>query len=109
MYMVEWYHHRCLAYMHNHLDNTYYVGKWKVCTPFVGRVKEEDMIPCLLLIGKERAKKILELFLQNGVNHTGSVSGRPYKWVGKHGIVFRVIKIILYAYELVAFPQHGLL
>lgn len=29
--------------MHIHLDNTYYVGKWKACTPFVGRVKEEDM------------------------------------------------------------------
>lgn len=55
--------------MHIQPDNTHYVGKWKTCTPFVGQVKEEDMIPCLLPIGQERVKKILEQLLQNGVAH----------------------------------------
>lgn len=47
--------------MHIHLDKTYYGGPWKACTPFVSifdRIKEEEeLIPQLLPVREERAKK----------------------------------------------------
>lgn len=101
---------------HIHLDKTYYGGKWKACTPFVdvfGRMKEEEkLLPFLLHVAEERAKKILELLLKNGVTHIrAQCNVDPIIGLKNMEAVLRALKSYdgQLSYELVAFPQHGLL
>ncbi len=102
--------------MHIHLDKTYYGGPWKACTPFVsilGRLEEEEeLIPRLLPVTEERAKKILELLVQNGVTHIrAQCNVDPISGLQNLEAVLRALEFYQdkLSYELVAFPQHGLL
>lgn len=102
--------------MHIHLDKTYYGGKWKACTPFVdvfGRIKEEEeTLLSLLPVAEERAKKILELLLKNGVTHIrAQCNVDPIVGLKNMEAVLRALKSFegQLSYQLVAFPQHGLL
>lgn len=101
---------------HVHLDKTHFGGPWKASTPFksVGdRIKEEEeFLPKFLPKTVERAEKLLELITQNGVTHA-RVHCNVDPVIGL-GNVERVITALenykdKLTYELVAFPQHGLL
>lgn len=102
--------------MHIHLDKTYFGGPWKACTPFVdvfGRLEEEkELIPRLLPVTKERAEKILDLLLQNGITHIRAQSNvDPISGLKNLEAVLEALESYngKLSYELVAFPQHGLL
>lgn len=102
--------------MHIHLDKTYYGGPWKACTPFVsifGRMKEEEeLLPRLLPVTEERAKKILELLVQNGVTQIrAQCNVDPISGLKNMEAVLRALEAYRdqLSYDLVAFPQHGLL
>lgn len=101
---------------HIHLDKGHYGGPWKASTPFTSvldRIKEEEeSLPSFLAHTTERAEKLLELITSHGVTHA-RVQCNVDPVVGL-GNVERVIAALenykdKLTYELVAFPQHGLL
>lgn len=101
---------------HIHLDKGYYGGKWSACTPFISvfdRIKEEEeFLPSFLEDTEIKAKKLLDLLIKNGV--TGARVQCNVDPVVGLGNVERVLKALedynnKIDYELVAFPQHGLL
>ena len=102
--------------MHMHLDKTHYGGPWKAPKPFTsifGRLEEEkELLPRLLPVAEERAGKIIDLHLQNGTTHIrAQVNVDPIIELKNLEAVTRALhsndnKL---TYELVAFPQHGLL
>ncbi|MDX5474927.1 MAG: amidohydrolase family protein [Bacillaceae bacterium] len=105
-----------LKEMHNHLDKTYLSLDWKACRP-VKSLKErlhyealelEELAPST----KQRASKMIELLLSKGSTHIRThVNIDPY--IGLRNL--EGVKAALEAYsdkltyEIVAFPQHGLL
>ncbi|GGE68540.1 amidohydrolase family protein [Priestia taiwanensis] len=102
--------------MHNHLDKTYLGGPWKSCTPVKSLSErlqlEAQELPILLESMPERAEVMLQLFVEAGVNHVRThVNIDPY--IGLKNL--EAIKQALttfedkLTYEIVAFPQHGLL
>lgn len=102
--------------MHMHLDKTYYGGPWKAPTPFVdifGRLEEEkEMLPGLLPVAEERAKKIIDLHAKNGTTHIRAQANvDPIVDLHNFEAVTRALASSddQITYELVAFPQHGLL
>lgn len=102
--------------MHIHLDKTYYGGPWKACTPFVdvfSRMEEEkELLPCLLPVTRERAEKILDLLLRNGVTHIrAQCNVDPIIGLENLEAVLQALESYRgkLSYEIVAFPQHGLL
>lgn len=101
---------------HIHLDKGHFGGPWKASTSFhsvAQRIKEEEeFLPKFLPITRERAEKLLELITSNGVTHA-RVQCNVDPVVGL-GNLERVIEALenykdKLTYELVAFPQHGLL
>jgi cytosine/adenosine deaminase-related metal-dependent hydrolase len=101
---------------HIHLDKGYYGGKWSACTPFISvfdRIKEEEeFLPSFLGDTEIKAKKLLDLLIKNGVTEA-RVQCNIDPIVGL-GNMERVLKALedynnKIDYELVAFPQHGLL
>lgn len=101
---------------HIHLDKGYYGGSWSACTPFTSvfdRIKEEEGFLHSFLDETEiKAKKLLDLLIENGVTET-RVQCNIDPVIGL-GNMERVIKALndyrdKVDYEMVAFPQHGLL
>lgn len=101
---------------HIHLDKGYYGGTWSACTPFISvfdRIKEEEGFLHSFLDETEiKAKKLLDLLIENGVTET-RVQCNVDPVIGL-GNMERVIKALndykdKVDYEIVAFPQHGLL
>lgn len=101
---------------HIHLDKGYYGGNWSACTPFISvfdRIKEEEeFLPRFLDDTEIKAKKLLDLLIKNGV--TGARVQCNVDPVVGLGNMERVLKALedyrdKVDYELVAFPQHGLL
>jgi cytosine/adenosine deaminase-related metal-dependent hydrolase len=102
--------------MHNHLDKTYLSLDWKACTP-VKNLKERLQLEALELeelagTVKQRASKMIELLLSHGATHIRThVNIDPY--IGLKNL--EGIRAALeehsdkLTYEIVAFPQHGLL
>lgn len=101
---------------HIHIDKTYYGGPWKACKPFksvAGRIEEEkqlliEQLPTLV----DRAEKILELLSSNGTVHVRTHCNVDE--VCKLQNVEGTLKALesykdRMSYEVVAFPQHGLL
>jgi len=102
--------------MHIHIDKTYYSDRWRAVKPaksIFDRFKEEErLLPELLPKAQERAENMLATLLAAGTTH-----------VRTHCNIDQVVKLnnleaILRAfetfagkitYEIVAFPQHGLL
>lgn len=101
---------------HIHLDKGHFGGPWKASTPFTSvfdRIKEEEIfLPEFLAHTKERAESLLDLITGYGVTFA-RVHCNVDPVIGL-GNVERV-KAALEGYkdkldyELVAFPQHGLL
>lgn len=103
--------------MHIHIDKTYYGGPWKACTPAVNGVKtriqeEQALLPQLLPTAQERAEKMLDLVLGFGSTHIRThCNVDPV--IGLKNLEATVQALEGYkeklSYEIVAFPQHGLL
>ncbi|MDQ0198736.1 amidohydrolase [Neobacillus ginsengisoli] len=102
--------------MHNHLDKTYLSLKWKSCIP-IKNLKERLRLEALELkklapTTKQRASKIIEMILSNGSTHIRThVNIDPY--IGLKNLEGVKAALEEYSdrltYEIVAFPQHGLL
>lgn len=103
--------------MHIHLDKTYYGGPWKAPTlPVNGimtRIEEErELLPRLLPVAEERAKKLLDLLLHAGSTHIRThCNVDPV--IGLKNLEATMQAVEAYkdkaSVEIVAFPQHGLL
>jgi cytosine/adenosine deaminase-related metal-dependent hydrolase len=103
--------------MHIHIDKTYYGGPWKACTPitkgiFTRLEEEKELLPKLLPTAQERAEKMIELYLKNGHTHIRThCNVDPV--IGLKNLESTVNALKKYedvlTYEIVAFPQHGLL
>lgn len=103
--------------MHIHIDKTYYGGPWKAVRPAINgiftRIEEEqkvlkDQLPTV----EERAKKMLELLIENGHTHIRTHCNiDPVVGIENLKATVRALKAYddLITYEIVAFPQHGLL
>ncbi|RAP78463.1 amidohydrolase family protein [Paenibacillus montanisoli] len=102
--------------MHNHLDKTYLGGPWKPCTPVKNLIERLDLeakeLPILVKTIKERAELLLTLFVQSGVTHVRThVNIDPYIGLKNLESVRQALEHFedKLTYEIVAFPQHGLL
>lgn len=106
-----------LREMHIHIDKTYFGGEWKAPTPItegiLTRIKEEEwLLPQQLPVAKERARKVVEHYIANGHTHIRSHCNITPQIGTKH---IEITKEVLaefeeqITYEIVAFPQHGLL
>lgn len=102
--------------MHNHLDKTYLSLDWKACKPsknLADRLRLEAMeLEELAPTTKQRASKMIELLLSNGATHIRThVNIDPY--IGLKNLEGIKAALENYSdkltYEIVAFPQHGLL
>lgn len=103
--------------MHIHIDKTYYGGPWKAPTiPTKGIItrleEEEKLLPRLLPVAEERAKKLLDLMLSNGSTHIRThCNVDPFIGLKNLEAVLRSVEAYkdMVSVEIVAFPQHGLL
>ncbi|MFT4416350.1 amidohydrolase [Fredinandcohnia humi] len=102
--------------MHNHLDKTYLSLDWKSCTPvktLAERLYLEAMeLEELASTAKQRASAMIELLLSHGSTHIRThVNIDPY--IGLKNLEGVKAALEEYSdkltYEIVAFPQHGLL
>lgn len=101
---------------HIHLDKGFYGGPWTASTPFISvfeRIKEEEeFLPKFLDFTTERAERLLELITSNGVTHA-RVQCNVDPIIGLKNVERVRTALENYkdklTYELVAFPQHGLL
>ncbi|MBU8770815.1 amidohydrolase family protein [Cytobacillus oceanisediminis] len=103
--------------MHIHIDKTYYGGPWKACTPITNGIftrleEEKELLPKLLPTAQERAEKMIELYLENGLTHIRThCNVDPV--IGLKNLEATVNALKKYedvlTYDIVAFPQHGLL
>lgn len=103
--------------MHIHIDKTYFGGPWKAPSipteGLITRLKEEEiLLPSLLPVAEERAKKLLDLLIHAGSTHIRTHCNiDPFIGLKNLEAVLRAKeaykdKVDL---EVVAFPQHGLL
>ncbi|MFD1779236.1 amidohydrolase family protein [Fredinandcohnia salidurans] len=103
--------------MHIHIDKTYYGGPWKACTPITNGIftrleEEKELLPKLLPTAQDRAEKMIEMYLENGHTHIRThCNVDPV--IGLKNLEATVNALSKYedvlTYEIVAFPQHGLL
>lgn len=103
--------------VHIHLDKTFYGGPWRAVRPspngIAGRIAEERvLLPQLLPTLEERAEKLITLLQTNGSTFARShcnidpVSGLKNLEGLQRALARRKDA---FDYEIVAFPQHGLL
>ncbi|QCR33557.1 amidohydrolase [Lysinibacillus sp. SGAir0095] len=103
--------------MHIHIDKTYFSGEWIAPTPITQgiftRIQEEiELLPLQLPVAKERATKMVEHLIANGHTHIRSHCNVDPQIGTEH---IKITKEVLESfadqitYEIVAFPQHGLL
>lgn len=102
--------------MHNHLDKTYLSLGWRACRP-VKNLSERLALEAAELeelaeTVEQRASAMIELHLRNGVNHIRThVNIDPFIKLKNLEGVKKALKAYeqYVTYEIVAFPQHGLL
>lgn len=102
--------------MHNHLDKTYLSLGWRACRP-VKNLSERLALEAAELeelaeTVEQRASAMIELHLKNGVNHIRThVNIDPFIKLKNLEGVKKALKAYeqYLTYEIVAFPQHGLL
>lgn len=103
--------------MHIHIDKTYFGGNWKAPIPItkgiLTRIEEEqNLLPKQLPFAKERATKMVEHLIEHGHTHIRSHCNVDPQIGIKH---IEITKEVLQSfdnkitYDIVAFPQHGLL
>ncbi len=102
--------------MHNHLDKTYLSLGWKACRPVKSLsdrlALEAAELEELVETAEQRASAMIELHLSNGVNHIRThVNIDPYIKLRNLEAVKKALKAYdqYVTYEIVAFPQQGLL
>ncbi|CAM4077837.1 amidohydrolase family protein [Paenibacillus alkaliterrae] len=102
--------------MHIHIDKTYYGGPWKAVRPvsgIFGRMEEErELLPKLLPAAKERAEKMLDLLIGFGSTHVRTHCNiDPVIGLKNLEATMQALETLSgkISYEVVAFPQHGLL
>lgn len=102
--------------MHNHLDKTYLSLGWKACQKVSGLTErlalEAKELAELAGTVEQRASAMIELHINNGVNHIRThVNIDPFiKLKNLKGVKKALAKYEDYiTYEIIAFPQHGLL
>lgn len=103
--------------MHIHIDKTYYSGPWKACTPltkgiFTRLEEEKELLPKLLPTAQERAENMIELLIRNGHTHIRTHCNiDPVIGLKNLEATTRALENYRNAitYDIVAFPQHGLL
>ncbi|WP_025784617.1 amidohydrolase [Sporosarcina sp. D27] len=103
--------------MHTHIDKTYFGGEWKAPTPategIFSRLKEEaTILPKQLNVAEERAHAIVRHYIKHGHTHIRTHVNVDPQIETKHmEIAKRVLESYedQITYEIVAFPQHGLL
>ena len=101
---------------HIHIDKTYFGGPWRSCAKgkdFLGKLEEEkSLLPELLRMMPERTQKLVELLLSNGHTHIqAQCNVDPIIGTQNYRRVKEVLETYTdkLTYQLVAFPQHGLL
>jgi len=103
--------------MHTHIDKTYFGGEWKAPSPategIFTRFKEEaTILPKQLDVAAERAHAMVKYYIKNGHTHIRThVNVDPHIETKHMEIVKRVLDSYQdqITYEIVAFPQHGVL
>ncbi|GIO28030.1 amidohydrolase [Ornithinibacillus bavariensis] len=103
--------------MHTHIDKTYFSGEWKAPTPttegIFSRLKEEAiLLPKQLEVAEERAHAMVQHYIKKGHTHIRTHVNVDPQIETKHmEIAKRVLESYRnqITYEIVAFPQHGLL
>ncbi|MFD2115165.1 amidohydrolase [Paenibacillus yanchengensis] len=106
-----------LQEMHTHIDKTYFSGDWKAPVPategIFTRFKEEAIIlPKQLSVAEDRAHAMVQHYIKKGHTHIRThVNVDPHIETKHMEIVTRVLEHYReqITYEIVAFPQHGLL
>lgn len=101
---------------HCHLDKTLLGDRWRAVTPvknIFGRFEtEKTVLPTLATTTQERAEKLLDIYLKSGVTHVRTHVDL-YPEVGLKNLeeVQKALQTFQgkLSYEIVAFPQHGLL
>ncbi len=106
-----------LREMHIHIDKTFYSGPWKACTPitkgiFTRLEEEKELLPKLLPTAQERAENMIKLLIRNGHTHIRThCNVDPV--IGLKNLEATTRALENYkdsiTYDIVAFPQHGLL
>lgn len=104
------------AEKHNHLDKTYAGASWKSCLPpkkLIDRLEYEAMeMPTITGTTKERAQAMLTWLLKGGATHVRThVNIDPYVGLKNLEGVREALESFRdkMSYEIVAFPQQGLL
>ncbi|MCG3086362.1 amidohydrolase [Sporosarcina cyprini] len=103
--------------MHTHIDKTYFGGEWKAPNPategIFTRLKEEaTLLPKQLDMAEERAHAMVRHYIKNGHTHIRTHVNVDPQIETKHmEITKRVLESYedQITYEIVAFPQHGVL
>lgn len=102
--------------MHNHLDKTYLSLGWRACRPVKSLSErlalEAAELEELTETAERRASAMIERHLSNGVNHIRThVNIDPFIKLKNLEGVKKALKAYeqYLTYEIVAFPQHGLL
>ncbi|GAB6991175.1 amidohydrolase [Paenibacillus pini] len=101
---------------HCHLDKTLLGDRWRSVNPvnsiFERFETEKEVMPSLKTTTQERAEKLLEMYLKSGVTHVRTHVD-IYPEVGLKNLeeVQKALQTFegKLSYEIVAFPQHGLL
>ncbi|TQR41703.1 amidohydrolase [Paenibacillus popilliae] len=101
---------------HCHLDKTLLGDRWRAVTPasniFERFEIEKQVLPSLETTTQERAEQLLDIYVKSGVTHVRTHVD-VYPEVGLENLeqVKRALQTFegKLTYEIVAFPQHGLL
>lgn len=102
--------------MHIHLDKTFYGGPWQACIPAPNRFfrleQEQELLPRQLPVARQRAEKLLRLLQSNGATHVRTHCNID-PVIGLKNLEATLQALESYtgklSWEIVAFPQHGLL
>lgn len=103
--------------MHIHVDKTYFSGPWKAPKPIVNgiltRIEEEtELLPVQLELAEERAKNVIAHYIEQGHTHIRSHCNIDPN-IGLKNLEATVNAFKAFegqvTYDIVAFPQHGLL
>ena len=103
--------------MHIHIDKTYFGGKWQAPRPITNGIftrfeEESELLPRQLETASQRAHAVVQHYIKHGHRHIRShCNVDPY--IGTKHIELTKEVLSSYddqlTYEIVAFPQHGLL
>lgn len=102
--------------MHIHLDKTFYGGPWQAVIPAPNRFfriqQEQELLPRQLPVAKQRAEGLLHLLQSHGATHVRTHCNID-PVIGLQNLEATLAALETYreklSWEIVAFPQHGLL